>query len=45
LRMSAARAAAAAAVVAMAFTGAGSAPTRVAHEDAVLGGTLEDIIR
>jgi hypothetical protein len=25
--------------------GAGSAPPRVAHEDAVLGGTLEDIIR
>jgi hypothetical protein len=42
--MNSVRAAAAAAVVAMAFTGAGSAPP-VAHEDAVLGGTLEDIIR
>jgi hypothetical protein len=41
--MPVARAAAAAAVRVPA--GAGSVPPRVAHEDAVLGGTLEDIIR
>jgi hypothetical protein len=38
-----ATAAAAAAAVATACTGAGSVPPRVAHEDAVVGGTLKDM--